>query len=64
MTKSFTGFRLQVEKGEAHRGEVIGVLGPNGSGKTTFIKLLAGIESPDSCSKPIQREATVSYKPQ
>jgi ATP-binding cassette subfamily E protein 1 len=64
MTKSFTGFHLQVEQGQAHRGEVIGILGPNGSGKTTFIKLLAGIQSPDSSQKPIQREATVSYKPQ
>ena len=64
MTKSFTGFQLQVEEGKAHRGEVIGVLGPNGIGKTTFIKLLAGIESPDGSSKVNQREASVSYKPQ
>jgi ATP-binding cassette subfamily E protein 1 len=64
MTKSFTGFHLQVEQGEAHRGEVIGILGPNGSGKTTFIKLLAGIQSPNGSQKSIQRESTVSYKPQ
>lgn len=29
-------------------GERIGIIGPNGSGKTTLIRILAGIERPDS----------------
>ena len=29
-------------------GQHIGIIGPNGSGKTTLMRILAGIESPDS----------------
>src|SRR3989338_1467077 len=41
MHKSFKGFKLSTEGGDLCEGEVIGVLGPNGIGKTTFVKLLA-----------------------
>jgi ATP-binding cassette subfamily F protein 3 len=33
---------------EIHAGERIGFVGPNGAGKTTLIKVLAGIDEPDS----------------
>ncbi|UCH36965.1 MAG: ribosome biogenesis/translation initiation ATPase RLI [Candidatus Bathyarchaeota archaeon] len=63
LEKSYDDFTLTSEAGQAHRGEVIGILGPNGIGKTTFIKLLAGIEEPDiPLSSKIETE--VSYKPQ
>jgi ATP-binding cassette subfamily E protein 1 len=60
--KKFSGFKLAVEPGEIKRGEVIGILGPNGIGKTTFVKILAGVEEKDD--KKNFGELTVSYKPQ
>ena len=64
MVKSYEGFTLTVESGNIHKGEIIGILGPNGIGKTTFIKLLAGLEKPDKGHYPILEEVSVSYKPQ
>ena len=64
MQKAYAGFSLQIEPGEAGLGEVIGILGPNGIGKTTFVKLLAGIEKPDKGTSPMQGGSSVSYKPQ
>jgi len=64
MQKSYSGFSLSAEAGEAGLGEVIGILGPNGIGKTTFVKLLAGIEKPDVGVSPMQGESDVGYKPQ
>jgi len=65
MEKSYEGFRLTVVGGEARRGQVIGILGPNGIGKTTFVKLLAGIEKPDAGEPPAESSGLeVSYKPQ
>jgi ATP-binding cassette subfamily E protein 1 len=64
MQKTFGDFSLSVEAGETGLGEVIGILGPNGIGKTTFVKLLAGIEKPDVGVSPLQGDSSVSYKPQ
>jgi len=64
MKKSYEGFTLSAVPGEAKQGEVLGILGPNGIGKTTFVKLLAGIEEADSGETSTQYGLTVSYKPQ
>jgi ATP-binding cassette, sub-family E, member 1 len=62
MEKTFKGFKLAMEAGEIRSGEIIGILGPNGIGKTTFVKILAGIEETDD--KRQLGKLTVSYKPQ
>jgi ATP-binding cassette subfamily E protein 1 len=60
--KTYEGFKLVAKPGEVKKGEIIGILGPNGIGKTTFVKILAGIEETDDKRK--FAELTVSYKPQ
>jgi ATP-binding cassette subfamily E protein 1 len=60
--KTYEGFKLVANEGEIKRGEIIGILGPNGIGKTTFIKILAGIEKADG--KQNFSQLKVSYKPQ
>jgi ATP-binding cassette subfamily E protein 1 len=64
MTKSYPGFTLQIDGGEIRKGEVLGVVGANGIGKSTFAKLLAGAEEPDAGSGAIRKTLKVSYKPQ
>ncbi len=45
-------------------GDRIGLVGRNGCGKTTFLKILAGLQAPDSGEISRQRELVVSYLPQ
>jgi ATP-binding cassette subfamily E protein 1 len=62
MEKTFEGFKLTIEGGDIRSGEIVGILGPNGIGKTTFVKILAGLEETDD--KRQLSKLTVSYKPQ
>jgi ATP-binding cassette subfamily F protein uup len=45
-------------------GDRIGLVGRNGCGKTTFLRILAGLQSPDSGDVSRRRDLTVSYLPQ
>lgn len=62
LKKSFKDFSLEVEKGIVHHDEIITAFGPNGIGKTTYAKMLAGVTKPDSGK--INKKVKVSYKPQ
>ncbi|MEA1945118.1 MAG: ribosome biogenesis/translation initiation ATPase RLI [Euryarchaeota archaeon] len=61
-TKKYNGFSLVVAGGELRAGEVVGAVGPNGIGKSTFAKLLAGVEEPTTGK--ISADIRISYKPQ
>ena len=60
--KRLGDFTLKTGEGEVKSAEVVGVVGPNATGKTTLVKIIAGEIDPDEgwCT----RDAKVSYKPQ
>ena len=55
-------FSLSVESGQIHENEVLGVVGPNGIGKSTFAKLLTGRLDPHEGS--VAADLDIAYKPQ
>ena len=62
MTKEYESFHLTVSGGTIRSGEVLGVVGANGMGKSTFAKLLAGVEMPTTGK--METSMRISYKPQ
>ncbi len=62
LVKDFGGFKLDVAPGEIKIGESVGIVGPNATGKTTFVKMLAGVLDADSGK--VDTKVRVSYKPQ
>jgi len=71
LVKSYGGTRaLDGLDLELPQGKIVGLLGPNGSGKTTFLKIAAGLLTPSSgeltvCGQKIgpETKAVVSYLP-
>ena len=62
MIKKYSNFELKVEPGFFADSEILVMLGQNGTGKTTFIRMLAGLSKPDNDVEVPQMH--VSYKPQ
>ncbi|MDO8480208.1 MAG: ribosome biogenesis/translation initiation ATPase RLI [Nanoarchaeota archaeon] len=60
--KKLGRFSLESAFGSIHRKDIIGILGENGTGKTSFVKILAGVDKPDAGE--IDTSIKVSYKPQ
>ena len=62
LEKRLGEFHLTSGEGAVHRSEVVGVVGSNGTGKSTMIKILAGEHEYDAGW--VTADATISYKPQ
>lgn len=69
MTKTLVGkkkkervFKLNIQGGAFRDAEILVMLGENGTGKTTFVRMLAGREKPDGDVQV--PEMHISYKPQ
>ena len=62
LEKKYSAFSVSIEPGEVRKGDLLGVMGANALGKTTLMKMIAGVEKPDSGS--IDKKIKISYKPQ
>ena len=62
LEKKLGDFTLKTGQGAVHRSEVVGVVGPNATGKSTMIKILAG--EMDYDAGWVSDGASISYKPQ
>ena len=67
MKRTQGSFQLTVEAGSFTDSEIIVMLGENGTGKTTFIRMIAGMIPPDADEDGLAVELpeyNISYKPQ
>jgi ATP-binding cassette subfamily F protein 3 len=49
---------------QIYKGRRVGLIGPNGCGKSTLFKIIAGLESPDKGTVFVQKKLRISYLPQ
>ena len=62
LEKKYSNFSVTIEAGQVHKGEVLGILGANALGKTTMMKMIAGVEKPESGI--VDKKVKIAYKPQ
>ena len=62
LVKKYPAFGVTVESGRVRKGEILGIMGANALGKTTFMKMIAGVEKPDDGE--ITKKIKIAYKPQ
>ena len=62
LEKKYSSFSVSIEPGEVRKGDLLGIMGANARGKTTMMKMIAGVEKPDSGS--VDKKIKISYKPQ
>jgi len=62
LEKKYPSFSVTIEAGGVRKGEVVGIVGANALGKTTMMKMIAGVEKPDSGN--IDKKVKIAYKPQ
>ena len=62
LEKKYPSFSVSIDPGEVRKGDLLGIMGANALGKTTMMKMIAGVEKPDSGS--IDKKIKISYKPQ
>merc|ERR1719211_967528 len=63
MSKTLGTFKINVTEGKFSDSEILVLLGENGTGKTTFIRMMAGKLEPDSGSGEVPA-LNISFKPQ
>jgi len=62
LEKKYSSFSVSIDPGEVRKGNLLGIMGANALGKTTMMKMIAGVEKPDSGS--VGKKIKISYKPQ
>ena len=62
LQKTYPKFSVSIEAGKVRKNEVLGIVGANALGKTTLMKMIAGVEKPDSGT--LETKIKIAYKPQ
>ena len=62
LEKKCDSFSVSIEPGTVRKGELLGIMGANALGKTTMMKMIAGVEKPTDGS--VDKKIKISYKPQ